>query len=120
MDVAFVTGAAGLEAFSGETVRDERILGLAHKVRYVVDPHNPYPRAYTGHVRMKLKDGRTFEERQPHIRGGMHEPLSRADIERKFRGNACHGGWPDSLARQFLDFAGNAFDGSPDLAAFRR
>ena len=117
--VAFVTGATGLEAFSDQTVRDERILGLARKVRYVVDPQNPYPRAYTGHVRMKLKDGRVFEERQPHIRGGVHEPLSRADIERKFRGNARYGGWPDSLAEQFLDFAEKAFDGKPDLAPFR-
>jgi 2-methylcitrate dehydratase PrpD len=34
--VAFVTGGAGLGAFTEETVRDERILGLASKVRYVV------------------------------------------------------------------------------------
>ena len=118
--VAFVTGAAGLEAFSEKTVRDERILRLADKVRYMVDPQNPYPRAYTGHIRMKLKDGRVYEERQPHIRGGVHEPLSGEDIERKFRGNARYGGWPDSLAQQFLDFAGKAFDASPSLAAFRR
>ena len=80
--VAFVSGAAGLEAFSDATVRDERILGLARKVRYVVDPDNPYPRAYTGHVRMTLKDGSVHEERQPHMRGGIHEPLAREDIRR--------------------------------------
>src|SRR5215510_4097668 len=79
--VAFVTGGAGFEAFTEATVRDPRVLALASKVRYVVDPKNPYPKAYTGHVRMTLKDGRVFEERQPHIRGGVHEPLSRADIE---------------------------------------
>ena len=118
--VAFVTGGAGFEAFSEATVRDPRILQLAAKVHYVVDPQNPYPRAYTGHVRMKLNDGRVFEERQPHIRGGVHEPLSRADIERKFRGNAAYGGWTDSLASQFLAFADRAFDGMPDLAPFRR
>ena len=118
--VAFVTGGAGLEAFSDATVRDPRILQLASKVRYVVDPQNPYPRAYTGHVRMKLKDGRVFEERQPHIRGGVHDPLSRDDIDRKFRGNARHGGWPDPVAAQFLAFAGHAFEGTPDLAPFRR
>jgi 2-methylcitrate dehydratase PrpD len=118
--VAFVTGGAGFEAFSEATVRDPRILQLAAKVHYVVDPQNPYPRAYTGHVRMKLNDGRLFEERQPHIRGGVHEPLSRADIERKFRGNAAYGGWTDSLASQFLAFADRAFDATPDLAPFRR
>jgi len=118
--VAFVTGAAGLDAFSDAAVRDERILGLARKVGYVVDPDNPYPRAYTGHVRMTLKDGSVHEERQPHIRGGIHEPLSREDIRRKFHGNARYGGWPDALAGQFLEFAERAFDGAPDLAAFRR
>jgi 2-methylcitrate dehydratase PrpD len=118
--VAFVTGGAGFEAFSERTVADPRILALAGKVRYAVDPANPYPKAYTGHVRMTLKDGRVFEERQPHIRGGVHEPLSREDIDRKFRGNAAYGGWPPALADRFLDFAQNAFDGPLDLTPFRR
>ena len=117
--VAFVSGGAGLAAFSEKTVRDPRILTLASKVRYVVDPNNPYPKAYTGHVKMTLKDGRVFEERQPHIRGGSHEPLSREDIELKFRGNAAYGGWSKQRADQFLKFASSAFDGKFDLAAFR-
>jgi 2-methylcitrate dehydratase PrpD len=118
--VAFVTGDAGFEAFSERTVSDERILGLAGKVRYRIDPQNPYPARYTGHVKMTLKDGRVFEERQPHIRGGVHEPLSRADIEHKFRGNAAYGGWQAPLADKFLSFAKEAFNGPLDLAAFRR
>jgi len=117
--VAFVTGSAGFDAFTERTVRDPRILALASRVRYVVDPANPYPKAYTGHVRMTLKDGRVFEERQPHIRGGVHEPLSREDLERKFRGNARHGGWDDARAQRFLAFAAGAFDGRIELAPFR-
>jgi 2-methylcitrate dehydratase PrpD len=117
--VAFVTGGAGFEAFTEDTVRDPRVLGLAAKVRYAVDPANPYPDAYTGHVRMTLRDGRVFEERQPHIRGGVHEPLSRADIERKFRGNAAYGGWPPALAERFLVFARQAFHGPLDLSPYR-
>jgi 2-methylcitrate dehydratase PrpD len=118
--VAFVTGDAGFEAFSERTVADERILGLAAKVRYRIDPENPYPARYTGHVKMTLKDGRVFEERQPHIRGGVYEPLLRADIERKFRGNIAYGGWDAELADRFLEFAKEAFNGKMDLAAFRR
>lgn len=117
--VAFVTGGAGFEAFSERTVRDARILALAGKVRYVVDPANPYPAAYTGHVRMTLKDGRVFEERQPHIRGGVHEPLAREELELKFRSNAGYGAWPAPLVDRFLAFAENAFDGAPDLTPFR-
>jgi len=117
--VAFVTGSAGLDAFTENSVRDATILGLAAKVRYVVDPNNPYPKSYTGHVKMTLKDGRVFEERQPHIRGGVHEPLSRADIERKFAGNARHGGWSEGQIGRFLEFAKSAYAKTPDLSGFR-
>lgn len=94
-------------------------LALTAKVRYVVDPADPYPKAYAGHVRMTLRDGRVFEERQPHIRGGMHEPLSREELENKFRGNARYGGWTDERADAYLRFARGAFDGALGLAAFR-
>jgi len=117
--VAFVTGGAGFEAFTDKTVRDPRILALASKVRYVVDPNNPYSKAYTGHVKMTLRDGRVFEERQPHIRGGVHEPLAREEIERKFRSNARYGGWDAARAEQFLQFARKAFDEPIDLSGFR-
>jgi 2-methylcitrate dehydratase PrpD len=117
--VAFVTGGAGLAAFTEETVRDERILALSSKVRYVVDPNNPYPRAFTGHVRMTLKDGRVLEERQPHIRGGSREPLSRADIETKFQQNCEYGGWPKERADRFLAAVPKFFDGPLDLALLR-
>jgi 2-methylcitrate dehydratase PrpD len=100
-------------------VRDARVLALASKVRYVVDPGNPYPKAYTGHVKMTLNDGRVFEERQPHIRGGVHEPLSREELERKFRGNARYGGWSDARAEQLLAFVQKAFDANASLSAFR-
>src|SRR5258706_553709 len=102
--VAFVTGGARLEAFTEETASDPRILALAGKVRYAVDPANPYPKAYTGHVRMTLRDGRMFEERQPHIRGGVHEPLAREEIAEKFRGNARYGGWGVAPAPPLLPF----------------
>jgi 2-methylcitrate dehydratase PrpD len=117
--VAFMTGGAGLSAFTEESAKDPRILALASKVRYVVDPANPYPKAYTGHVRMTLKDGRVIEERQPHIRGGAHEPLSRADIEAKFRGNCEHGGWGRERADRFLASVPHFFDGPLDLAPLR-
>ena len=117
--VAFVTGGAGLSAFTEQTVRDERILGLASKVRYVVNPNDPYPRAYTGHVRMTFKDGRVFEERQPHIRGGAHEPLTRAEIENKFRGNCEFGGWPKDRGERFLASVPKFFDTPLDLRPLR-
>ncbi len=117
--VAFVTGGAGLAAFTEETVRDPRILALASKVHYVVDPNNPYPKAYTGHVRMTLKDGTVVEERQPHIRGGGAEPLSREEIEDKFRRNADFGGWKKERSDAFLKMVPKFFDGPVDLGPLR-
>ena len=61
--------------------------GSLQKVRYEIDPENPYPENFTGHVRAILKNGEALEERQPHLRGGTHEPLTRADVEEKFRLN---------------------------------
>ncbi len=115
----FVLGHAGLEAFTEERVRDERLRSLAAKVRYEIDPDNPYPDQFTGHVRARLKDGRTLEERQGHLRGGRNEPLSRADIEEKFRRNCAHGGWPGERTESLLQWARKAFDHKIDLTNFR-
>jgi 2-methylcitrate dehydratase PrpD len=117
--VAFVTGGAGLSAFTEETVRDPKILALASKVRYVVDPDNPYPKAYTGHIRMTLADGSVLEERQGHIRGGAHEPLTRGEIEDKFRGNCAFGGWSGERADAFLKAVPGFFDAPLDLSPLR-
>jgi len=116
----FVLGHAGLEAFTEERVRDERLRALAAKVRYEIDPDNPYPGEFTGHIRVKLRNGTTVEERQAHLRGGAREPLSRADIEEKFRLNCAYGGWSAAQAERFLAFAQTAFDSRVDLSAFRK
>jgi 2-methylcitrate dehydratase PrpD len=115
----FVLGHAGLEAFTEERVRDERLRSLAAKVRYEIDPDNPYPDEFTGHVRARLKDGRMLEERQGHLRGGRNEPLSRADLEEKFRRNCAHGGWPKERTESLLQWAKKAFDHKIDLTNFR-
>ena len=100
-------------------MRDERLRSLAAKVRYEIDPDNPYPDEFTGHVRVRLKDGRVLEERQPHLRGGRSEPLSRADVEEKFHLNCAHGGWSKKQTEDFILWAKKAFDTSIDLSPFR-
>ena len=115
----FVRGGVGLDAFTEEAVRDPAVLALAAKVRYVIDPDNPYPNAFTGHIRAVLKDGRVIEERQPHFRGGANEPLTRADIAEKFMLNARHGGWDDTRAKAALKLLGKLYDGTIDLSSLR-
>jgi 2-methylcitrate dehydratase PrpD len=89
----FLTGDAGLAAFEDTAVRDPARRALAGKVSYVIDPANPYPRGFTGHIRATLADGRVIEMRQPHMRGGAREPLDDAAILAKFRANCAFGGW---------------------------
>jgi 2-methylcitrate dehydratase PrpD len=118
--VGFLTGDAGLAAFTEATVADPRIRGLAAKIRYVVDPANPYPANYTGHLRARLEDGSVVEERQPHLRGGARERLSRSAIEAKFAANAAFGGWSRAQAERARELARRLFDGAEiDLAALR-
>jgi 2-methylcitrate dehydratase PrpD len=117
----FVRGNVGLGDFSDAAVRDPAVVALAGKVRYRIDPDNPYPRNFTGHIRATLKDGRVVEEHQPHMRGGAHEPLTAADIEDKFKLNAHHGGWDAARIREALAVvhALYARPGAIDLGALR-
>ncbi len=116
---ALARGPAGLEAFTEANAHDPSLAALAARVAYRIDPANPYPDEFTGHVRVRLADGREIEERQPHLRGGRSEPLSRADIEEKFRANCAHGGWDAPRAEAWLALARRAFDAPIDLKAFR-
>jgi len=115
----FVHGAVGLDAFTDAAVRDPAVLELAAKVRYEIDPDNPYPANYTGHVRAVRRDGAVVEERQPHLRGGGHEPLTRRDIEEKFVLNAKHGGWTDDRIEAVLALTRNLYSGSIELRLLR-
>jgi len=115
----FVHGGVGLDAFTDAAVRDKDVLALSSKVRYVIDPDNPYPNNFTGHIRAVLNDGTVIEERQPNFRGGAHEPLSRADIEEKFMLNARHGGWDEKRAAVAIAKLAKLFDGKIDLVFLR-
>ena len=98
----FIRGNVGLDSFSEASISDAAVRTLAAKVRYEIDPRNPYPNEFTGHIRARLKNGKVVEERQPHFRGGAHEPLTRQDIEDKFLLNARHGGWSAQRAETAL------------------
>ena len=115
----FVRGGVDLDAFTDEAVRDPDVLALSAKVRYEIDPDNPYPSAFTGHIRAILNDGRVIEECQPHFRGGANEPLTRADIEEKFLLNAQHGGWDDARTKSALALLNTLYGGKINLIALR-
>jgi 2-methylcitrate dehydratase PrpD len=86
--VILVKGRATLAEFTDEAVHDEAVLRVAAKVTYELDPAIDYPRQFVGHVSIRLPDGRIVEERQDHPRGGPDFPMTREELEAKFRGNA--------------------------------
>lgn len=100
--VGLLRGDAGLVEYDETVVHDPQVRALAGKVRYEIDPANPYPNRFTGHVRVTLRDGSVREARQPHFRGGIDEPLSRADLVRKFRANCAFGGLSQARADTLL------------------
>ena len=115
----FVHGGVGLGAFTESAIRDARVLALAAKIKFVIDPDNPYPSNYTGHIRVALKDGSVIEEHQPHMRGGAQEPLTQQDVIDKFTLNAAHGGWSKGQSDRALKLMGRLYLGKIDLSSLR-
>ena len=95
--VGFLDGKAGFEQFTDERVMEPKVRALAATVSYVIDPHNDYPKNFSGHIRATLEDGTVREVRKPHMRGGAHEPLTDEELQSKFRDNLRFGGWDTRL-----------------------
>jgi 2-methylcitrate dehydratase PrpD len=119
--LGLIEKAAGLEQFTEAKVGDPRLLALAGKVRYEVDPKDEYPRNYTGFVQVTLGDGSVRKARQPHLRGGAREPLGREEIAAKFRANVAFGGWSRAQSDRLEAFCSDLLERAElgELAAFR-
>ena len=100
--VGLLRNDAGLVEYEESVVQDPAVRALAAKVSYRIDPDNPYPRQFTGHVRARLVDGSVREARQGHFRGGRDEPMSAASLEEKYVANCIYGGWSQEHARSVL------------------
>jgi len=114
MAVGFFDGKAGLAQFTEARIADPGVLALAATIRYTIDPGNPYPRKFTGHLRATLADGSSREYRQPHMRGGARDPLLAVELEAKFLDNAIYGGWTAEAAQRLLQASRTIFK-SPSL-----
>ena len=118
--VGMLRGDAGLNEYEDAVVHDPAVRGLAAKVRYVVDPDNPYPRRFTGHMRVTSKSGAVREASQDHFRGGREERMSGEALEAKFIANCRYGGWEADRARRALSVLRGLTDAARvDLTALR-
>jgi 2-methylcitrate dehydratase PrpD len=116
--VMFVKGRASLAEFTDEAVRDPAVLEVAGKVGYELDPTIDYPRQFIGRVAVRLRDGRRLEESQNHPRGGPDSPMSRDEVEAKFRGNASLA-VPDAQASRVIGLVGD-ITSRPDVHSLTR
>lgn len=115
-----VDGAAGLAQFTDERITNADLLHIAGLTRYEIDPKDPYPASYRGHVRATLKDGSTVEATQPHMRGGATEPLTDDELKTKFTANVMFGGYSAAQADHLYNHVSAVLRGDAviDLAPF--
>ena len=100
---------AGLGDYAEDVVQGAGLRALAAKVSYVVDPDNPYPQRFTGHLRITLRNGEVHEQRQNFFKGGVGHPLSDAELEQKFRANCRYGKVPETQAINILNQLASVF-----------
>jgi 2-methylcitrate dehydratase PrpD len=116
--IGFIDGKAGFAQFTEARTADPVVRALAAKVRYEINPSDPYPANFTGHLRAALKNGEVIEIRQNHMRGGVQAPLTAAEIEAKCVDNALYGGWPQERAAALAGLSRTVF-ASPDAPALQ-
>lgn len=79
-------GDVGLMSYAPDRLEDPRLLEIAAKVRYEV---NPYGNAFAGGVRIELADGRLLEADSADHDAGLPDVMSDDQVVRKFRSNAA-------------------------------
>lgn len=122
MALGFFENDAGLSQFDDAKVLEPHLLTLAAKISYRIDPDNEYPRNYSGHLDVTLRNGRRLQYHQPHMRGGQHEPLLLDEIVEKFHANVAHGSWSRQCGDNLLSFCRSLgeMEQLDTLAAFRK
>ncbi|MHA1569595.1 MAG: MmgE/PrpD family protein, partial [Alphaproteobacteria bacterium] len=95
---ALVTGRITLDELEPEFFTDPDILALTGKVSFKDYPDSPFPKAYSGAVIIRLKDGREVSHFEPVNRGAANRPIPNGEIVAKFRDNAALWAGPERVA----------------------
>ena len=87
VSVALLKGIPGVEDFEERSIRDEKVLKFARKVKLAVDPEvTPYfPANEPSKVTVKLIDGSSFTKTVICSKGTPNNPMSREELEVKFK-----------------------------------
>jgi 2-methylcitrate dehydratase PrpD len=79
-------GRFGLDEIEAPAYTDPKLLALAGKFSYEVDPDSGFPKFRTGEVIVRLRDGRELRQRESIM---PDEPATEEEILEKFMSNAC-------------------------------
>jgi 2-methylcitrate dehydratase PrpD len=109
-------GSAGFHDYTEENLRDPKVLGLAHRIHMVVDPQaeSEYPYRWSARVTIRLKDGREMTEYVNSFKGFADDPMTRDDLEEKFRD--LTGPFIDSSHQDRMLSTIGKLDQMPDIA----
>ena len=79
--------ACGNEQFTEAKIRDEKILRLGQKIRVMPDAEADRlaPKTKTTFVDIRMKDGRVLTSRVDYCKGEPENPLTREELELKFK-----------------------------------
>ena len=86
---ACALGRIGKDAYAPQSLRDPAILALTDRVDFVIDPTMPGSEQFKGVVIVETRAGQRFAEIEEHNRGSAKNPMSREEIEGKFRENVA-------------------------------
>ncbi len=101
--ISIVEGAAGEQQFSDRAVRNPVVIALRDRVSTVIDPSIAEDQV---RIAITLNDGRVLTKYIEHAVGSVKNPMSDADLERKFAGLA-DGVIPAARAKQVMELCWN-------------
>ncbi len=107
-------GRLGLKELQPSAYLDPSAQSLMDKVRYRVDVDSTFPKHYSGEVRVLLRDGSEWRQREAVNRGHADRPVTNEDVRAKFMENATlhfPQSHADAVCEQVL-----ALDRLPDAA----
>jgi 2-methylcitrate dehydratase len=114
---AMLDGDIARRSFMPNQLREPRVLALMHKITVKPDAAlDTFQGAPPVRITAILQDGRRVVQQVDNMPGFPGLPMTRADVERKFRSNV-EGRWPRERAGEVLP-ALWALDRTADLSAF--
>lgn len=90
--VGMVKGRETIAEYTNESIRDPKVLELAKKVTWELDPEaeKVYPKYYPCTVIVKMKDGSTYTSHVDYPKGDPENPVTWEEAVEKFRFMAGH------------------------------